>query len=101
LIDGFHCLTATCCTGKIYRRNEGNNIIILDNSFAIDFVALDYTSQRDGKYAYMLEGFDSDWQYCGLIIIMPNTQISIVGNIPSSYGSNKDGVWMKKGASLR
>ncbi len=49
-----------------------------NNSFIIDFVALDYTSQRDNKYAYILEGFDTDWQYCG-----PNESFARYTNVNS------------------
>ncbi len=73
-----------------------------DNSFTIDFVALDYTSQRDGKYAYMLEGFDIDWQFCG-----PEETHARYTNIDSGdyvfkvVASNKDGLWNEEGASLK
>lgn len=31
--------------------------------FSIDYAALDYTSANRKKYAYMLEGFDKEWNY--------------------------------------
>ena len=73
-----------------------------DNSFRIDFIALDYTSQHDGKYAYMLEGFDTNWQFCG-----PDDSFARYTNINSGnytfrvIASNKDNIWNLEGASLK
>ncbi len=73
-----------------------------DNSFLINFVALDYTTQREDKYAYMLEGFDNNWQFCG-----PSDNFAKYTNIESGkyifkvIASNKDNIWNEEGASLQ
>lgn len=73
-----------------------------DNSFIIDFVALDYSSQLDNKYAYILEGFDSTWQYCD-----PEDSIAKYTNIPNGEynfivkASNSDGAWNTEVKSLK
>ncbi|MCC8018894.1 MAG: response regulator, partial [Rikenellaceae bacterium] len=36
-----------------------------DNMFSIEFSALEYNSPEKIDYAYMLEGFDSEWNYVG------------------------------------
>ncbi|MDD4924595.1 MAG: two-component regulator propeller domain-containing protein [Dehalococcoidales bacterium] len=73
-----------------------------DNSFVIDFVALDYTTQRDDKYAYMLEGFDSNWQYCGSNDNFAKyTNINRGDYIFKVIASNKDNIWNQEGASLK
>jgi ligand-binding sensor domain-containing protein/two-component sensor histidine kinase len=36
-----------------------------ENSFSVDFIALNYRRQQDNQYAYYLEGFDNDWIYGG------------------------------------
>lgn len=33
------------------------------NSFGIEFAALDYSSSMQSKYAYLLDGFDEEWQF--------------------------------------
>ncbi len=72
-----------------------------DNSFIINFIALDYSSQYNNMYAYKLDGFDSDWQYSGA-----NQRIAKYTNIPGGeyifrvIASNKDGIWNEEGASL-
>ena len=34
-----------------------------DNSFTVDFVALNFRKQHDNQYAYSLEGFEKEWNY--------------------------------------
>lgn len=36
-----------------------------ENIFSIKFTVLEYTNPRKIMYAYMMEGFDSDWNYIG------------------------------------
>jgi ligand-binding sensor domain-containing protein len=33
------------------------------NVFAIDYVALDFQQLKNNQYAYIMEGFDKDWNY--------------------------------------
>ena len=35
----------------------------LDQSFSIDFTAIDYTNPLENVFAYQMEGFNDDWQY--------------------------------------
>ncbi len=63
------------------------------NSFTIEFVALNYTRSSQNQYAYILEGLESDWNYVGhkrsanYTFINPGTYIFKV------KGSNNDGIW--------
>ena len=71
-----------------------------DNVFSFEFAALDYAVPQKNQYAYMLEGFDPDWNYVG------NQRTATYTNLdPGKYvfhvkGSNNDGVWNEKGASI-
>jgi signal transduction histidine kinase len=71
------------------------------NTFTIDFAALDYASALDNKYAYILEGFDENWIYCGAA-----RSFSKYTNIPNGeyifkvIASNNDGIWNEEGISL-
>jgi signal transduction histidine kinase/ligand-binding sensor domain-containing protein len=73
-----------------------------NNSFIIDFVALDYNSPEDDQYAYILEGFDDDWNYCGA-----NESFTKYTNLSSGQyifrvkAANSDGVWNEEGVSLK
>lgn len=43
-----------------------NNTLLLPvgaDRFSVEFTTLDYTSQSEIKYAYMLDGYDNDWIY--------------------------------------
>lgn len=35
----------------------------LDESFSIDFTAIDFTDPKENEFAYKMEGFNEDWQY--------------------------------------
>ncbi|NLU95362.1 hybrid sensor histidine kinase/response regulator transcription factor [Chitinophaga sp. Ak27] len=41
------------------------NLKYKENVFSIDFASLDFSHNRNDKYAYMLEGFNTDWLYTG------------------------------------
>jgi methyl-accepting chemotaxis protein/ligand-binding sensor domain-containing protein len=66
-----------------------------------EFAALDYTASEQNQYAYMLEGFDSQWQQVGSQRTASYTNLA-----PGNYtfrvkASNNDGVWNEQGASIR
>lgn len=72
-----------------------------DTVFSFEFVALDYTIPEKNQYAYMLEGFDEDWIYTS----SDKRFASYTNMDPGEYtfrvkGSNNDGVWNEKGASI-
>ncbi len=70
-----------------------------ENSFSIEFAALDYSNPIKNKYAYKLIGFNKDWIYT-------KNRIAQYTNIdPGNYifrvkASNDDGIWNEAGASL-
>jgi len=71
-----------------------------ENDFSLDFVALNYINPQKNQYAYMLEGYDEDWNYVG------NRRTAYYTNLsPGKYkfrvkGSNNDGYWNEEGATL-
>jgi len=70
-----------------------------ENSFSIEFAALDYSNPIKNKYAYKLIGFNKNWIYT-------KNRIAHYTNIdPGNYifrvkASNNDGVWNEAGTSL-
>ncbi|MGW8178323.1 MAG: ATP-binding protein, partial [bacterium] len=71
-----------------------------DDFFSFEFAALHYSSPEDNQYAYMLEGFDEDWNYIGERRFVGYTNVP-----PGEYtfrvrGTNSDGIWNEAGASL-
>lgn len=72
-----------------------------ENFFSIEFAALNYTNSRKNQYLYQLEGIDKAWVKAASNRLATYTDVS-----PGSYtfrvkGSNNDGVWNEKGATLR
>ncbi len=68
--------------------------------FTFRFVALNYIYSEKNQYAYMMEGFDKDWNYVG------NKREATYTNLdPGEYtfrvkASNNDGIWNEKGTSI-
>lgn len=71
-----------------------------DRMFTLSFAALSYCSPEKNRYAYMLEGFDKEWNYVG------NRHTATYTNLPAGKyvfrvkATNNDGVWSKKEAQL-
>jgi|GEM_PF-1606127 len=71
-----------------------------ENNFSIEFAAIEYTNPQNNQYAYMMEGVDKDWVFCG------SRRYANYINLPGGYytfriiGSNNDGIWNKKGISV-
>ncbi len=69
--------------------------------FSFEFAALDFTNPRSNHYAYVMEGVDRDWIYCGTRREARYTHLD-----PGSYvfrvkGSNNDGLWNEAGISVK
>jgi ligand-binding sensor domain-containing protein/two-component sensor histidine kinase len=69
--------------------------------FTFEFSALDFTNPKDNQYAYMMEGFDDNWHY----VESRRRNASYTNLPPGRYifrvrGSNNDGYWNDRGASI-
>jgi len=72
-----------------------------NNVLTIEFAALHYTQPDKNSYAYKMEGFDKEWNYIG-----NKREVTYTNLDPGTYilrvrGSNNDGIWNEKGASLK
>lgn len=71
------------------------------NSLAVEFSATDYSAPERNRYAYKLEGFDTDWVETDAM-----RRLAAYTNLPpGSYrlllrGSNRDGVWSEQALAL-
>lgn len=72
-----------------------------DKFFSFEFTALDFTSPEKNQYAYKLEGFDHDWMYIGNRRFASYTNIDAGEYLFKVKGSNNDGIWNEKGASIK
>jgi signal transduction histidine kinase/ligand-binding sensor domain-containing protein len=71
-----------------------------ENTFTVEFAALEFTNPAKNRYAYRLEGIDNDWNDIGSRNFVAFTNLS-----PGEYtlrvkGSNNDGLWNETGVSL-
>jgi ligand-binding sensor domain-containing protein/signal transduction histidine kinase/DNA-binding response OmpR family regulator len=69
--------------------------------FSIEFAALNFTVPEKNQYAYMLEGFDKNWNNAGRERKVTYTNLDPGEYIFRVIASNNDGVWNKKGTSLK
>jgi diguanylate cyclase (GGDEF)-like protein len=67
---------------------------------AFEFAALDYTCPEKNQYAYILKGFEKEWNHVG------TRRFASYSNLPPGEyvfrvrGSNNDGRWNEAGASI-
>ena len=72
-----------------------------ENIISLGFSSQDFSNPSKVQYAYMLEGFDKDWNYSG------DRNEAVYTNLdPGEYlfkvkATNSDGVWSKKESSVK
>jgi signal transduction histidine kinase/ligand-binding sensor domain-containing protein/DNA-binding response OmpR family regulator len=71
------------------------------SSFTVSYVSLSYLSPAKNRYAYRLEGADSQWNDAE-----GNKSVTYVNLSPGNYlfqvkGANNDGLWNQEGTSIR
>jgi signal transduction histidine kinase/ligand-binding sensor domain-containing protein len=102
LINGFKLIDKDISFEKPVEDIEEITLSYSDNSFEIDFIALDFNSPLNNEYAYFLAGFDEKWQYCSA-----GENSTKYTNIPSGeytfkvIAANSDGVWNNEGDYLK
>jgi len=73
-----------------------------DYVFSFEFAALDYTAPDQNMYAYMLEGFEKNWNYTDA-----ERRFATYTNLRGGEytfrvkGSNNDGVWNEEGTAVK
>lgn len=70
------------------------------NVFSFQFTSLDYNATEMNQYAYMMEGFDKEWIYCGTRRFVTYTHLD-----PGRYtfrvkATNSDGIWNEAGTQI-
>lgn len=71
-----------------------------DSVVSFEFAALDYTAPEENQYAYMLEGFDTDWIEAGKRRFATYTNLDGGNYTFRVKGSNNDGVWNEEGITV-
>lgn len=67
----------------------------------LSFASLSYSSPEKNQYAYMLEGFDSDWNYVGSQDHATYTNLPAGTYLFRVKATNNDGVWSTDEAVLK
>lgn len=121
LIENQHIPPIVITDFKIFNKDvpvgsEFNGTLILEKSVSeskkivlkhhhsvltFEYVALNYLNSSKNEYAYMLEGFEEEWNYVG-----SNQSATYTNLDPGEYvfrvkGSNNNGIWNDAGTSLR
>ena len=68
--------------------------------FSFEFAALNFTKPGENEYAYKLVGFDKEWNYAGNKHTATYTHLDPGSYVFKVKGSNNDGVWNEKAASV-
>ena len=72
-----------------------------DYVLSFEYTAMQYNSPEKNEYAYIMEGFEKEWNY------VKNRRFVTYTNLPDGKynfrvkASNNDGVWNEEGVSLR
>ena len=77
------------------------NLSYKDHAISLLFASLSYCTPEKNQFAYMLEGFDKEWNYVG-----SQNKATYTNLPPGSYtfhvkATNNDGVWNAEGISLK
>ncbi len=77
------------------------NLSYQHNVFTIEFSALNFILPEKNKYAYMMRGFEKDWNYVDFQNTATYTNLN-----PGTYtflvkAANNDGIWNETGASIQ
>ncbi|MFO7752497.1 MAG: two-component regulator propeller domain-containing protein [Desulfobacteraceae bacterium] len=72
-----------------------------DNSFEFEFAALNYTQPMKNRYAYVLDGFEKEWNHIGTRRYGKYTNLPGGTYTLKLFGANNDGVWNRKGTSIK
>jgi GAF domain-containing protein/ligand-binding sensor domain-containing protein len=69
--------------------------------FEFEYAALGYRQPEKNQYAYLLEGFEADWNYVGTRRFGQYTNLRGGTYTLRVKGSNNDGLWNEEGISLQ
>jgi diguanylate cyclase (GGDEF)-like protein len=71
-----------------------------ENMITLEFAALHYAAPEDNQYAYILEGFDKQWNSVAKRRLAAYTNLPPGRYVFRVKASNNDGLWNDEGASL-
>jgi signal transduction histidine kinase/ligand-binding sensor domain-containing protein len=92
-------------TGGVKKFRDVQNLdeVVLDykeNTFTLEFAALEYTNPGNNRYAYRLDGVSDAWTDLGPRRFVPFTNLPAGEYLFTVKGCNNDGKWNETGKSL-
>jgi two-component system sensor histidine kinase/response regulator len=86
---------------KNITETEAVTLSYKENVFSFEFAALDFSMPDRNEYAYMMAGFEKDWNYVGNRHFVTYTNLPPGRYVFRAKGSNNDGIWNEEGVSLK
>ncbi|MDW7690745.1 two-component regulator propeller domain-containing protein [Flammeovirgaceae bacterium SG7u.132] len=71
------------------------------NIFSFELTALNFTNTDENQYAYMLEGFEKNWNYIGENRQATYTNIGAGEYVFRAKAANNEGIWNENGVTLK
>ena len=101
IIESFSKTDSIFSIHKSDNSEETYNVYYDEKDLSFNFASIDYRDPSRNEHAYMMDGYDEYWTYSGIRRYASYTNLP-----PGDYtfkvkGSNNDGVWNEKGASLK
>ncbi len=69
--------------------------------FSFEFAALNYAISEQNQYAYMMEGFDKEWNLVGTRRFATYTNLNPGAYVFRVKAANNDGIWNEHGTAIR
>jgi len=108
IITGFELFNKPVIAGAVNspltKSINDTRVITLNHQqsiFTFEFSALNYTLPEDNSYAYMLEGFETDWNYVGNQHRATYTNLNAGTYTFRVKAANNDGVWNETGTAVQ
>ena len=79
---------------------ENIELTYRESVFSFEFASLDYSMPSKNSYAYLMEGFDKDWNYIANKTSATYTNLDAGNYIFRVKGTNSDGLWSEHEARL-
>lgn len=85
---------------KAISRTDAITLKHNQNFITFEYAMLDYSNPLEIQYAYMLEGFEKDWNYVGNISMANYKGLPSGDYIFKVKGTNADGIWFNEIAKV-
>ena len=86
---------------EMFAADRTVHLLFSENSFSVEFAALDFECPEKNQYAYRLEGLDEHWTNSGVRRFASYTNLDPGRYVLHILGTNNDGVWNEAGMSVQ